>query len=150
MPQSLSEVYVHIVFSTKNRFPFLFPPIRKEMHRYIAGICTNLNCYPRIVNGTSDHVHIVCELARTISISEMVEEIKRGSSKWIKSKGAQFKKFHWQNGYGIFSVSASLLQNVIQYVQNQEQHHRYKSFQEEFRELLKAHGVQFDERYVWD
>ncbi len=150
MPQSLSKVFIHIIFSTKNRYPFLQPEVRDEMHRYIAGICSHLKCHPQRVNGTADHVHIVCELSRTIPISKLFEEIKRNSSRWVKTKGQKYQKFFWQNGYGVFSVGKSQLPTVIKYVEGQEEHHRRKSFQEEYRKFLLKYEVNFDERYVWD
>ena len=150
MPQSLAKIIVHIVFSTKNRFPFLNQDIRAKMHAYLAGIAKNLGSHVYVVNGTADHVHLVCELPRIISLSKFIENIKKNSSIWIKRQDRKFQKFYWQRGYGAFSVSKSKLATVIQYVQNQEQHHRGKSFQEEVIEFLNKYEIEYKEEYLWD
>ena len=149
MPQSLSKVIVHIIFSTKNREPWLDSAIRPRMHAYLATICRDLGGETR-VDGVADHVHIVTTLPRTLSQAEMIEQIKKKSSKWLKRLEARYRGFFWQRGYGAFSVSPSQLEAVLQYVQTQEEHHRTRTFQEEYRELLRRHGVEFDEQYVWD
>jgi len=143
MPQSLSRVILHITFSTKNREPWLDSNVRPRIHAYLATIC-------RDVGGVADHVHIVTTLARTVSQAQLVEQIKKASSKWIKALDAHYRGFFWQRGYGAFSVSPSQLQAVLQYVEAQQEHHRTRTFQEEYRELLRKHGIDFDERYVWD
>ena len=151
MPQSLAKIYVHIVFSTTNRFPFLrSPDLRKEMHAYLGGTLNELDCPTLTDGGPADHVHILCLLSRNIPVSEVIGKVKRSSSKWVKTKGASLRKFSWQNGYGVFSVSQSQVERVRHYIRKQEEHHRKKSFQDEFREFLKSYQVDFDERYVWD
>ncbi|MCX6134844.1 MAG: IS200/IS605 family transposase [Ignavibacteriales bacterium] len=151
MPQSLAKVLVHIVFSTKNRYPFLADKkIRDELHAYLGGTCNELECPVLTVGGAVDHVHILCSLSRNHSIASFVGDIKRGSSKWIKTKGRMLAKFAWQNGYGMFSVGESEMERVKQYIVGQEGHHRKKTFQDEYRSFLKEYGVNFDERYVWD
>ena len=151
MPQSLAKVVVHIVFSTKNRYPFLADKnIRSEMHAYLGGTCNELECPVLTVGGVADHVHILCALSRKLSIAKVIGDIKRGSSKWIKTKGRMRTKFAWQNGYGIFSVGQSELERVRQYILSQEDHHRKKTFQDEYRSFLKEYGVTYDESYVWD
>ena len=151
MPQSLANVLVHIVFSTKNRYPFLAEKeIRTEMHAYLGGTCNHLDCPVLIVGGVADHVHILCALSRNLSLANLIGEIKRGSSKWVKTKGRLLTKFAWQNGYGVFSVSESQVGRVKAYIAGQEDHHRRKTFQEEFREVLEEYGIGYDERYVWD
>ena len=151
MPQSLAKILVHIVFSTKHRYPFLSDKtIRKEMHAYIGGTCKALESPVLIVGGSADHAHILCSLSRNYSIAKVVGELKRSSSKWVKQKGHMLKKFAWQNGYGVFSVSQSQVDRVRQYIAGQEEHHRKQTFQDEFRAFLKKHEVKFDERYVWD
>jgi putative transposase len=151
MPQSLAKVLVHIVFSTKNWYPFLADKnIRDEMHAYLGGTCKNLDCPVLNVGGAADHVHILCSLTRNRSLAEVVGDIKRGSSKWVKTKGGILTKFSWQNGYGAFSVGQSELDRVRAYIAGQEEHHRTKSFQDEFRAFLTEYGVEYDERYVWD
>ena len=149
MPQSLSKVILHIIFSTKNREPWLDSAIRPRMHAYLATICRDLGGEAFRVDGVADHVHIVT-IPRTLSLAEMIEQAKKGSSKWIKSLEARYRGFFWQRGYGAFSVSPSQLDAALQYVQTQEEHHRTRTFQEEYRELLRRHDVEFDERYVWD
>ena len=150
MPQSLSKVILHIIFSTKDREPWLDSHVRPRIHAYLAAICRELGAEFVHVGGVADHVHIVTSLPRTVSQSELVEKIKKASSKWVKTLDARFHGFFWQRGYGAFSVSPSQLEAVLQYVNDQREHHRKRTFQEEYRELLRKHGVQFDERYVWD
>lgn len=151
MPQSLSHVALHIIFSTKERRPFLDTEIRDRLHGYLATLCRDLesSCYQ--VGGTGDHVHIVTTLPRTLSQSALLEDLKKKSSKWIKSiDPLEYGDFFWQRGYGAFSVSMSNLPSVVDYVANQETHHATRSFQDEYREFLAKHDVEFDERYVWD
>jgi len=150
MPQSLSKVILHIIFSTKNREPWLDSAVRPRMHAYLATICRDLGGEALRVGGVADHVHIVTTLPRTLSQAELIEQIKKPSSKWIKALEAGYRGFFWQRGYGTFSVSPSQLEAVLQYVQAQEEHHCTRTFQEEYRELLGRHDVAFDERYVWD
>jgi putative transposase len=150
MPQSLSKVILHIVFSTKNREPWLDRHIRQRMHAYLATICRDVDADFVQVDGVADHVHIVTTLPRTVSQAQLIEQIKKGSSKWIKSLDARYRGFFWQRGYGAFSVSPSQLDAVLDCINKQREHHRSRSFQEEYRELLLKHGVDFDERYVWD
>ena len=151
MPQSFARVLVHIVFSTKHRQPFLTDrEIRKEMHAYLGGTCNHLECPVLKVGGVADHVHIFCGLTRKLSIADILGEIKRESSKWIKTKGGLLTKFAWQNGYGIFSVAQSEIERVKTYIENQEAHHRKRAFQDEYRAFLIEQGIEFDERYVWD
>jgi REP element-mobilizing transposase RayT len=148
MPQSLSNVIVHLVFSTKNRTEWLAPRVRDELCAYLVGILKNIGCTPVQVGGHVDHVHLLFALARTKSMAQVVEEVKTGSSKWIKTKGVL--SFAWQSGYGVFSVSMSDVSNVVEYVRNQEEHHKVVSFMDEFRALMKEAEIEIDERYVWD
>jgi REP element-mobilizing transposase RayT len=151
MPQSLAKIIVHSVFSTKDRRPFLRDkPLREELHRYLGGILNNLDCQPIIIGGVEDHVHILSTLARTHAAAEMIKEVKRSSSHWLKTKSPGLHDFAWQNGYGIFSIGFSQVETVRNYIAGQEEHHRKVSFQDEFREFLKRYDVGFDERYVWD
>ena len=145
MPQSLVRLYVHIVFSTKNRHPFLTDQtLRQELHAYLAGAGKNLGSPSLIVGGVEDHVHILCYLGKIQPISELVKELKRTSSKWAKSKG--LPAFYWQRGYGAFSVSPSHLHALKIYIAAQEEHHKKESFQDEFRRLLRKYGLEWDER----
>lgn len=150
MAQSLSNVLLHVVFSTKNRRPWINIEIEEELFKYIAGICRNLDCPCHKIGAADDHIHIACSLSRTTAISKLLEEIKTSSSKWIKTKGDRYKDFAWQNGYGAFSIGQSQLDDLRRYIGNQREHHRLISFQEEFRQLLAKYQVEFDERYVWD
>lgn len=150
MAQSLSNVLVHLVFSTKNRRKWIDVEIEEELFKYVSGICRELSCPAHKIGASDDHIHIACSLSRTISISALVEGIKTGSSKWIKTKGDRYAEFCWQNGYGAFSVGQSQLEDLRRYIGNQREHHRKISFQDEYREFLKRYEVVYDERYVWD
>ena len=150
MPQSLAKIYLHIIFSTKNRKDILRSDIEDELYKYIAGIMKNLNCTAIIIGGTTNHLHILNIFSRTISISEMVGTIKKESSKWIKTRGKKYNKFHWQNGYGVFSIAHSQVEAVKKYIENQKEHHKKMTFQEEYRKFLHKYNVEYDEKYVWD
>lgn len=151
MSQSLAKLYVHIIFSTKNRFPFLQDKeIKNEMHSYLGGAFNELQSQVIAVGGVADHVHILCTLSKNLSLAKLVGEVKRESSKWVKTKGRGVSKFAWQNGYGAFSISQPHVEAVRKYIARQEEHHRKKTFQDEFRAFLKQYDVEFDERYVWD
>jgi len=150
MPQSLARLHVHLIFSTKHRAPLLRDTVRDSLHRYMAVVLQNLDCPPALINSVEDHVHILFELGRTVAISKAVEEVKKSSSKWLKTQGIGFADFAWQAGYGAFAVSESNVMAVRDYIAEQRAHHRKKSFQEEYRSFLKRHRVAFDERYVWE
>ena len=150
MAQSLSNVLLHLIFSTKNRQPFIDSNIENELHAYMSSICIANGCHVHKIGGVEDHVHLFVNLSRTVSISNLLEEIKRNSSKWIKTKGQNYQNFLWQKGFGAFSVSMSQLDVVTEYIANQKEHHKKKTFQEEFRQFLKLNNIIFDERYVWD
>ncbi|HEY0761696.1 MAG TPA: transposase [Pyrinomonadaceae bacterium] len=151
MAQSLSRLWTHLIFSTKDRYPFLRDKVlRGEMHAYLAEMLRVHDCETLIVGGVEDHAHSLFALSRTHSIASVVKEVKRTSSGWIKTTSRKLSKFHWQAGYGAFSVSQSNLTAVIRYIENQEEHHKRVTFQDEYRRFLKAYGVEFDERYVWD
>ncbi len=151
MSQSLSKILIHTVFSTKNRQPTLRDDsVRIELHSYLGGILSQLQCQPIIVGCVEDHVHILSTLSRTCDVATMVKEIKRGSSIWIKSKGDDFADFSWQSGYGVFSIGFSQIGAVKGYISNQAEHHRKTTFQDEFRALLDRYKIEYDERYVWD
>jgi len=150
MPQSLSKVILHIIFSTKNRELWFDSDVRPRMHAYLATVCRDLGAEFVHVGGVADHVHIVTTLPRSVSQAEFIKRIEKTSSKWIKALDARYRGFFWQRGYGAFSVSPSQLETVLQYVDAQQAHHRTRTFQEEYRELLRRQGVDFEERYVWD
>ena len=151
MPQSLAQIYLHIIFSTKDRRPFLQnEDLRSALHSYLAGACNNLECPAIEVGGVEDHVHVLCRLGRMLTIADMLRELKKESSKWVKERSSDLQVFSWQKGYGAFSVSPSHVGPLRTYIATQAEHHRRESFQDEFRQLLRKYGVVFDERYVWD
>jgi REP element-mobilizing transposase RayT len=151
MAQSLSRLWTHLIFSTKNRYPFLHDKVlRGEVHAYLAEMLRAHDCETLIVDGVEDHTHSLFALSRTHAIADVVKEVKRTSSGWIKRAWPKVAKIHWQGGYAAFSVSQSNLVDVIRYIENQEEHHKCVTFQDEYRAFLKAYGVEYDERYVWD
>ena len=151
MPQSLSAVYLHLIFSTKNREPWLVKPdLLAETHTFLGAVSKQLDCPPVIVGGVADHVHLLARFGRGITQSDWVKEVKRVSSHWIKEQDARMAGFAWQSGYGVFSVSPSALDDVERYIHEQAEHHRKMTFQEEFRIFLKKHRIDWDERFVWD
>jgi len=150
MGQSLVKNYVHIIYSTKQRQPFIHAPVEAELHSYLGGICRKLECNPVKIGGYTDHVHILCILSKKIAVMKLLEEMKSHSSKWMKTKGPSLSDLYWQNGYGAFSVSPSHVAAVKEYIERQAEHHQHKTFQEEYREFLEEYSVEYDERYVWD
>jgi REP element-mobilizing transposase RayT len=150
MPQSLSKVIIHIIFSTKDREPWVDRAVRARLHAYVATICRDLDADALRVGGVADHLHIITTLPRTLSQAGMVETVKKTSSKWMKGLDPKYRGFYWQRGYGAFSIGPSQVDAVLKYIEDQEEHHRTRSFQEEYREFLGRYGVEFDERYVWD
>jgi REP element-mobilizing transposase RayT len=150
MPQSLVKNYIHIIYSTKNREPFIQEQFKNELYNYIGGICNNLECYPVKIGGIADHIHILCLLSKKMALIKLIEEIKSHSSKWFKTKDDSLQNFYWQLGYGAFSVNPSELDVVTKYIENQIEHHAKISFQNEYRLFLKKYNIEYDERYVWD
>ena len=150
MPQSFAKVYVHITFSTKNRYPFIDKDIESELWAYIGGICKRLECNPIQIGGYADHIHICCLLSKKMTQTKLLEEVKKESSKWIKTKGKAYERFYWQDGYGVFSVNPSELDTVVNYIVEQKQHHKKRTFQEELLAFLKKYKVEYDERYLWN
>ncbi len=150
MPQSLSTVLLHVVFSTKNREKTIPEHLRGALHAYLAGICRARGSEAFRVGGTEDHVHIACTLPRTLTMAKLVEEIKKPSSIWMKQQEGGPRHFSWQAGYGIFSLGQSQSPTLIRYIDNPEEHHRTKSFKEELLELLEKYGVEYDEKHLWD
>lgn len=151
MPQSLVQIYLHIVFSTKQRQPFLAEKaIREQTHAYLAGICKNLNATALIVGGVENHVHILNRHLKNIPVADFLRDLKRASSEWVKTLSPMLSSFHWQAGYGAFSISPSYVGKVRNYIATQAEHHHHESFQDEFRRLCRKYGVEIDERYVWD
>ena len=151
MPQSLAKILIHTVFSTKDRVPYLKDKVfREELHHFMGGVLNKLKCPPLIVGGVEDHVHLLSQLARTCEPAEMVKEVKRVSSIWIKENRYDLIDFSWQAGYGVFSIGQSQIGAVREYIAKQEEHHRRHSFQDEMRVLLERYEIDFDERYLWD
>jgi putative transposase len=150
MSQSLSRIVLHLVFSTKNREPWLDSDLRPRVFAYLADIGRDMGCEVYRVGGTVDHVHMAVLLARTLRVADFMKKVKGSSSVWIKEHGENHAGFSWQAGYGTFSLGVSQLQALTGYIDRQEEHHRVKGFQDEYREMLRKYGVEFDERYVWD
>ena len=150
MPQSLANVLMHIIFSTKDRTPVLGPSVRPALSAYLATVVRHTGCACLRAGGEADHVHLAVRLARTVTIAKLMEELKTSSSMWLKGQSPDLAGFAWQRGYGAFSVGPKDLGTLLSYIDNQTEHHRRQTFQEEYRALLTQHGVPFDERYVWD
>ncbi len=150
MPQSLAQILVHLIFSTKNRQRILGDDIRPELHSYMATILKGLDSPAILINTVEDHAHLLFHLSKNRVLCDVIEVLKKDSSKWIKTKGTSYRVFHWQNGYGAFSISQSNVARVVRYIEGQKEHHRKWSFQDEFREFLRRYQVPYDERYVWD
>jgi len=150
MPQSLSAVYIHLVFSTKHRQPFLRDRhLREDLHSFLGGTSKTLECPTLLVGGIEDHVHLLARFGRTITQADWVKELKRVSNLWLRDEG-RLADFEWQAGYADFSVSQSNLEQVQRYIANQEKHHLKLSFQDEVRALLTRHKIEWDERSIWD
>ena len=150
MPQSLASLLVHIIFSTKNRTDLIAPEIETQLYSYIGGILTNNKSRLIAANGTTNHIHLLVSLSKTIALSEIIGDVKRDSSKWVKTQGAKFGDFHWQDGYGAFSLGQSQVPAVKRYIMGQKEKHQALSFEDEFRSFLRKYEIEFDERYVWD
>ncbi|GET29356.1 IS200/IS605 family transposase [Prolixibacter sp. SD074] len=148
MGQSLAQLYVHLIFGTKERYPFVSTEIKPAFEAYITGIFKNLNSPTIIVYANPDHVHILFRLSKNHALAKIVEEVKKSSSKWMKEKGV--RKFVWQIGYAAFSVSSSKLDSVKRYIQNQQEHHRRISFQEEIETFMGHYRIsEYDGSYFW-
>ncbi len=151
MSQSLTQIHVHIVFSTKHRQALLRDPsLREGMHAYLAGVCRNLACPALIVGGLEDHVHALCRLSKNVAVKDLLQEMKRSSSLWAKGRSPALAAFQWQAGYGAFSVGFADVDAALSYIRNQEEHRRTETFQDELRRLLRQYAVEWDERYIWD
>ncbi len=151
MSQSLAQIYLHVVFSTKYREPVLVDrAIRERAHAYLVGACNNLDSPSIRVGGVEDHVHILCRLSKTLSPSDLVRELKRESSKWLKEQSPDLAGFHWQNGYGVFSISPGHVEALTAYIANQEEHHKAETFQAEYLRILSIYEPDYDESRLWD
>ncbi|MBC7850373.1 MAG: IS200/IS605 family transposase [Chitinophagaceae bacterium] len=149
MGQSLVQNYLHLVFSTKNRLPMIDSRIEKELHRYLISISNELDCKVIQLGGYVDNIHSLCMLSKKITLVQFMEELKRKSSKWIKTKNDCYQNFYWQDGYGAFSVSPNAVNRVSAYIESQHQHHSTMSFQQEYVGMLEKYRVAFDEKYIW-
>ena len=150
MSQSLVKLSTHIIFSTKYRQHLIDAHIEPSLHAYMGGVCNAMDSILIKVGGYTDHIHILCLLSKKIALMDLLEEVKKRSSKWIKTQGEQYQNFYWQNGYGAFAVNPAQIDVVVKYIENQHAHHDKKNFQDEFRGFLKKYKVEYDERYVWD
>jgi REP element-mobilizing transposase RayT len=150
MPQSLCKLLAHIVFSTKHRADLITPEIENELFGYIHGIIENNQAKLMIANGTANHIHLLVSLPKKIDLPELIGDIKRSSSSWIKEQDSCFADFYWQKGYGAFSVGQSQVETVVNYIKRQKEHHAKQDFQDEYRSFLQQCQIEFDERYVWD
>jgi putative transposase len=150
MPQSLSNILIHLIWSTKDRHPWLEHGTREKTHAFLAGTVRQCDCEAYRVGGVADHVHLAVRLSRTLSVADLVKEVKTASSKWLKEQDPAFTGFYWQLGYGAFSVGMSQKETLLSYIDTQEEHHRTRAFQDEYRDFLTKYGIEYDERYVWD
>lgn len=142
------SLHYHLIFSTKDRLPFIQPDWRERLHGYLGGIARNLNAIPEAIGGVSDHVHLLVGMRATGCLSDLVRDLNAVPSRWVHEEIGQ-QKFAWQEGYGAFTVSASLRPSVAEYIARQEEHHRHRTFEEEYREFLSRSKVEFDERFLW-
>ncbi|MFN9270012.1 MAG: transposase [Planctomycetaceae bacterium] len=151
MSQSPARLCVHLVFSTKHRRPLLAEPtLRSEMHAVLGELCNRLDCPVITAGGVEDHVHVACFLGRKVPLADLLKEIKRESAVWAKARAPALSDFLWQGGYAAFSISSQHIPALVEYIRNQEEHHRHETFEEELRRILLKHDVEFDERYLWD
>ena len=150
MPQSFAFIPIHYIWSTKNRQPLIKSEIEQELYKYLAGIFRGQDSKTISINGTQDHIHVLSLLSRKITIAKLVEEVKKCSSKWIKTKGKIYQNFYWQNGYAALGIGQSNIEALKKYIENQKEHHKKKTFQEEYIAFLKRYNIEYDERYVWD
>lgn len=150
MPQSLACIPIHYIWSTKDRQPLIRLEIEKELFSYLASIFRAHESPALTINGTQNHIHALSILSRKITVAKLVEEVKKSSSKWIKTKGVFYRNFYWQNGYAALGISQSSIEELKKYIANQKEHHRKKTFQDEYIEFLKKYNIEYDERYVWD
>jgi REP element-mobilizing transposase RayT len=140
---------VHVIFSTKNRELLITPRIEPELFAYIGGILKNHDCRLVDAGGTHNHVHLLISQSKNFALSSLMKDVKKNSSSWIKTKGREFNNFHWQDGYGAFSIGQSQVPNLQRYIANQKKHHLKRSFEDEFLQFLKKYEMEFDERYLW-
>ncbi|MDP1879471.1 MAG: IS200/IS605 family transposase [Parachlamydiaceae bacterium] len=149
MTHTYSQLLFHLVWSTKERRPLILPDFKKALYEYMAGIFRSLKCYCLLIGGVEDHIHVCVEIPPSLNISDVMKTVKVSTTKWIKQNYVNCNDFEWQQGYGAFSVSTSNKNVLLEYIKNQEQHHKKVDFREEFLILLQKHGVKFEEKYLW-
>ena len=149
MAQTLTRILVHVVFSTKERRNLITPAVEPELHAYLGGVCGNRESPALAIGGTENHVHLLVSLSKNIACRDLLMVLKRDSSKWIKTQGAEFADFHWQDGYGAFSIGESQVGAVTDYIRGQKERHQTTTFEDEFVALAERYGVSFDLRYLW-
>jgi putative transposase len=149
MSQSLSQLYTHIVFHTKHNQDLIKADVENELYAYLGGILKSNKCVPIIINGIENHLHILCILSKNIALADLLEQLKRNSSRWIKTKGAHYANFAWQGGYGAFSVSQGKVDVVKRYVENQKEHHKTETLKDEYIRFLKEYGIDYKEEHLW-
>lgn len=149
MAQTLVSLKVHVVFSTKDRRPMITPDIEPELYAYLGGVMRNLESRCLAAGGTNNHVHLLVSQAKNLALSKLMEEIKKSSSRWIKTKGPELRTFGWQDGYGAFSIGQSQVEALQQYIARQKERHKKQTFEEELVMLLKRYRVPYEERYIW-
>ena len=149
MAQSLSQLFVHIIFHVKTTSVVIREHEADELYAYIGSIIKDRQSIPISINGVGDHIHILCILSKNVALADFLEDVKKYSSRWIKTKDNYYKTFAWQGGYGGFSVSPSLCDKTKQYIQKQKEHHKKMTFQEEYLLFLKEYGIEYDEKYLW-
>ena len=149
MSQSLSKLYVHIIFHVKDERIAIRPEDENELYAYIGGIIKQNSSFPIKINGTGNHVHVLSTLSKNLSLAKFVEEIKKNSSRWIKTKNIYYKHFAWQGGYAGYSVSQSKIKVVTSYIERQKEHHHQQSFKDEYLKFLQEYAVVFDDNYLW-
>ena len=149
MANTYTQIHIHAIFAVQNRISLIQPIWKDELYKYITGIVQNNNHKMLIINGMPDHIHLLFGLRPAQSLSDLMQDVKANSSKWINEKGFIRGKFQWQEGFGAFSYGKSQLKNVIKYIENQEEHHRKRTFLEEYRAFLDNFEVEFDEKYIF-
>lgn len=149
MSQSLSKLYIHAIYHVKNNECLIRPEDEKDLYSYIGGVLNLSKSIPIIINGTENHIHVLCIMSKNISLADLLEDIKGNSSRWIKTKGTYYRNFAWQGGYAGYSVSQSKVESVKKYIENQKNHHKQQSFKDEYIQFLKENGIDYNEDYLW-
>lgn len=149
MSQSLSKLYVHLIFHIKNNNVYIKDEDKTNLYKYIGTIIKDNDSIPLLIDGTKDHLHILCIMSKNLALAKLAEETKRHSSRWIKTRGKHYQYFSWQGGYAGFSISPSQVTNTEEYIRNQEEHHKTRTFKEEYLLFLKEYDITYNEDYLW-